>query len=190
MPWGHVYQWAGSLPCKDSALGHGTWGFLCLRLSPFPGQADSAWPSHLTSIPVLGQTYPVALISCPTCLLRAVQFSGASGQSSGFQPGDVWPCLDILNCHNSGEGAVGMYTLLYSKWSSKDRLCSTGNSAQCYVAAWMAEEFVGDWRHACLWLSFFAVHLKLSQRCLSVILQYRVKSLKKHKNQKNHQFLL
>lgn len=73
-----------------------------------PSQADSAWPSHLTSIPVLGQTYPVALISCPTCLLRAVQFSGASGQSSGFQPGDVWPCLDILNCHNSGEGAVGI----------------------------------------------------------------------------------
>ena len=70
---------------------------------PSQDRLDPGWPDH----PILGQTYPVALISCPTCLLRAVQFSGALGQSSGFQPGDVWPCLDILNGHNSGEGAVG-----------------------------------------------------------------------------------
>ena len=42
-----------------------------------------------------------------------------------------------------GEGivrkfGVDMYMLLYLKWiTSKDLRCSTGNSAQCYVAAWM-----------------------------------------------------
>ena len=42
-----------------------------------------------------------------------------------------------------GEGEVrdfgkAMYTLLYLKWiTNKDLLCSTWNSAQCYVPAWM-----------------------------------------------------
>ena len=40
-----------------------------------------------------------------------------------------------------------------------------GNSAQCYVAAWMGGEFGGEWIHVYVWLSPFAVHLKLSQRC-------------------------
>ena len=49
-----------------------------------------------------------------------------------------------------GDGIVrqfglGMDTLLYLKWiSSKDLLQSTGNSAQCYVAAWMGGEFGGE----------------------------------------------
>ena len=31
-----------------------------------------------------------------------------------------------------------IYTLLYLKWiTNKNLLCSTGNCAQCYVAAWM-----------------------------------------------------
>ena len=44
-----------------------------------------------------------------------------------------------------GRGVVrefGMCTLLYLKWiTNKDLLHSTGNSAQCYVAAQMREEF-------------------------------------------------
>ena len=53
-----------------------------------------------------------------------------------------------------GEGKEGMvrevlmdmYTLLYLKQvTNKDLLYSTGNSAQCYVAAWMGEEFEGEW---------------------------------------------
>ena len=46
-----------------------------------------------------------------------------------------------------GEGIVrelGMdaYTLLYLKWiTNKDLLYSTGNSAHCYVAAWMGRKF-------------------------------------------------
>ena len=42
-------------------------------------------------------------------------------------------------------------------------LNSTGNSAQCYVAAWMGGESGGEWIHVYVWLSPFPVHLKLSQ---------------------------
>ena len=42
---------------------------------------------------------------------------------------------------NRGLG-IDMYTLLYLKWmTGRDLLCSTENSAQCYVAAWMGGEF-------------------------------------------------
>ena len=70
-----------------------------------------------------------------------------------------------------GEGVVrefgmDMYTLLYLKWvTNKDLQYSTGNSAQCYVAAWMGEEFGGEWVYVHVWLSPFPVHLKLSQQC-------------------------
>ena len=41
-----------------------------------------------------------------------------------------------------------MYTLLYSKWiTSKYLLFSTGNSAQCYVPAWMG---AGFWERMCV----------------------------------------
>ena len=49
--------------------------------------------------------------------------------------------------------------------TNKDLLSSTGNSDQCYVAAWMWGEFGGGWIHVCVCLSPFAVHLKLSQHC-------------------------
>ena len=67
-----------------------------------------------------------------------------------------------------GEGAirefgVDMYTLLYLKWiTNKDLPHSTGNHAQCSVAAWMGGEFGGELVYVCLWLSSFVVHLKLS----------------------------
>ena len=52
-------------------------------------------------------------------------------------------------------------------FNNKDLLYSTGNSAQCYMAAWMGGEFGGGWIHAHAWLSSFAAHLKLliSQHC-------------------------
>ena len=62
------------------------------------------------------------------------------------------------------ESGMDMYTLLYLKWiTNKDLLCSTGNSAQCYVAAWMGGELGGEWIHVNVSLSSFPVHLKLSQ---------------------------
>ena len=46
------------------------------------------------------------------------------------------------------EFEIHMYTLLYLKWiTNKDLLWSTGNSAQCYVAAWMGGEFGGERIH-------------------------------------------
>ena len=67
------------------------------------------------------------------------------------------------------ELGMDMYTLLYLKWvNNRDLLYSTWNSAQCYVASWMGEEFGGEWIHVYVWLSPFAVHLKLSQHCLLI----------------------
>ena len=66
-----------------------------------------------------------------------------------------------------GEGVVrkfGMdkYTVLHLKWiTNKDLLYSTWGSAQYYLAAWMGGEFWGI-MNTCLWLSSFAIHLKLS----------------------------
>ena len=47
------------------------------------------------------------------------------------------------------EFGMDTYTLLYLKWiTNKDLLYSTGNSAQCYVAAWMGGGLQGEWIHA------------------------------------------
>ena len=70
-----------------------------------------------------------------------------------------------------GEGIVRelgkvIYTLLRSKWIiNKDLLYSTGNSAQCYMAAWMGGEFEEEWIHEYAWLSCSTVRLKLLQHC-------------------------
>ena len=64
------------------------------------------------------------------------------------------------------EFGTDIYILLQLKQITKhDLLYSTGNSAQCHMAAWMAGEFGGEWIHVYVWLSHFAVHLKLSQHC-------------------------
>ena len=73
--------------------------------------------------------------------------------------------------------------MLYLKWiTNKDLLYSTGNSAQCYVAARMGREFGGEWKHVYVWLSPFAVHLKLLQHCQWTISQYKIESSKEKKN--------
>ena len=61
---------------------------------------------------------------------------------------------------------MDIYTLLYLKWIiNKDLLYSTGNSVQCYVAAWMGGELGGEWIRVYAWVSPFAVHQKLLQHC-------------------------
>ena len=48
-----------------------------------------------------------------------------------------------------------MSTLLCLKWiTNKILLYSTGNSAQCYVAAWRGEEFGGEWIHVYVMTEF------------------------------------
>ena len=59
-----------------------------------------------------------------------------------------------------------MYTPLYLKWiTNKDLSYNTGNTARCYMAAWMGREFGGKWIHMYVWSSPFDEHLKLSQHC-------------------------
>ena len=75
------------------------------------------------------------------------------------------------------ESEMDMYTLLYLKWvTNKELLSSTWDAAQCYVAAWMGGESGGDQIHVFVWLSPFAVHLKLSQHRSLAIFQHKVKS--------------
>ena len=58
------------------------------------------------------------------------------------------------------EFGMDMNTLVYLKWiTNKDLLCSTGNSAQRYVAAWMGGEFGREWIHVYVCLSPFALLL-------------------------------
>ena len=46
------------------------------------------------------------------------------------------------------EFGIDVYTLLCLKWiTNNDLLYSTGNSAQCYVAAWRGGKFGGGWIH-------------------------------------------
>ena len=67
------------------------------------------------------------------------------------------------------EFGMDMYTMLYLKGiTNKELLYSKGNSYQCYVAAWMGVEFGGEWIHVYVWLSPFAIHLKLPQHCLLI----------------------
>ena len=64
------------------------------------------------------------------------------------------------------EFRMDRYTLLYLKWiTNKDLLYSTGNSAQCYGAAWMWVGFGGIRINEYVCVSPFALHLKLSQYC-------------------------
>ena len=52
-----------------------------------------------------------------------------------------------------GEFEINMYTLLHlQRITNKDLLYSTGNSAQCYVAAWMGGEYPVCFK---LWATFF-----------------------------------
>ena len=62
------------------------------------------------------------------------------------------------------EFGMDMCTQLYLQWiTNKDLLYRIWNSAQCYVAAWMGRDFGGERICVYVWLSPFAVHLKLSQ---------------------------
>ena len=64
------------------------------------------------------------------------------------------------------EFGLDVYTRLYLKWTTnRGLLWSTGNPAQCYVVAGRGGEFGGERIRGYAWLSPFAVHLKLSQRC-------------------------
>ena len=73
-------------------------------------------------------------------------FCVSYGGGESFRKGEIWP----LKNHPI---------------TNKDLLYSTGNSTRCCTAAWMGGKSRGEWIHVYVWLSPFAVHLKLSQHC-------------------------
>ena len=74
------------------------------------------------------------------------------------------------------ESGMDMDTLLYLTWrTSKDLLDSTGDSAQCHVAAWMGGEFRGEWVHVHVRLSPLSVCLTPSQHSYSAKPKYKIK---------------
>ena len=66
------------------------------------------------------------------------------------------------------EFGMDRYTLLYLKWiTNKDLLYSTGNSAQCHVAAWIGGEIEGECIHVYVCLSPCAVLLRLNHNIVN-----------------------
>ena len=61
-----------------------------------------------------------------------------------------------------GECNVHVHTALFKMDSHQAPTVWQGNSVQCYVVTWMGGEFGEGWIHVQVWLSPFAVHLKLS----------------------------
>ena len=75
-------------------------------------------------------------------------------------------CVHTTDLENELDLGKVTDTLLYLKWiTNKDLLYSTGNSAPCYVAAWMGEGLGAEWIPVYIWLSPFTVCLKLLQHC-------------------------
>ena len=57
------------------------------------------------------------------------------------------------------EFGIDTYIPLFLKWiTNKVLLCSTGNLAQCYVAAWMEGELRGEEIHVHVWMSSIHVY--------------------------------
>ena len=73
-----------------------------------------------------------------------------------------------------------MYTPLRLQWmSDRDLPHSAGSSLQCHVAACMGGKFGREWIHVYVWLSPFAVHLKLWQTLLISYMPIQNLKLKK-----------
>ena len=70
---------------------------------------------------------------------------------------------------DGGKGQLGVWeghvlTAVF-KWTASRTHCSTGDSAQCSVVAWMGGRHEEEWIHAHIWLSPFTVYLKPLQHC-------------------------
>ena len=75
-----------------------------------------------------------------------------------------------------------MCILLYLKWiTNKDYCIAQGTLPNVMWQPGWKRSLGGEWIHVYVWLSPFAVYLKLSQHCYSAILQYKIKNLKEKK---------
>ena len=71
----------------------------------------------------------------------------------------------VARGRDEGKGGAGwgvsdghVHTAIFKVGNQHGPAISTGNSAQCHVAAWMGGEFGGKWIHVCVWLSPFTVN--------------------------------
>ena len=62
--------------------------------------------------------------------------------------------------------------------TNKDLLYDTGNSAQCYVAAWMGREWGGEWTGICM-AELLCCAPETITTLLIGLLKYKIKGLKK-----------
>ena len=154
-----------------------TWTYLQNRLTDFmnlwlPGWSDFTFTFHFHALEKEMTTHS-------SILAWRIPGTGEPGGLPSMGSHRVrhdWSDLAAAAGWKDGEGTVkesglSMNTLLYLKWIINKVLSyNTGNSIQCYIAAWMGEELGGDQTYACVLLSPFAVHLKPSQHCSSAIL--------------------
>ena len=77
----------------------------------------------------------------------------------------VYGCQGRRMWRKDREFGINMYTLLYLKQITNEVVMYSTGTVQCYVTAQMGEEFRGEWIHVYVWLSPFAVSLKLLQHC-------------------------
>ena len=87
--------------------------------------------------------------------------------------------LMVTSREGRGEGIVSefgmdMYTRLNLKWITNKDLQGELCSMFLWQPGWEGK-FGGEQIHVYVWLSPFAVHLKLSQHCLSAIPQCKIK---------------
>ena len=77
-----------------------------------------------------------------------------------------------------GEFGIDIYTLLHLKWTTnKDLLYSSGDPAQCHVAAWMGGEFGGEWPHViCMAESLCCPPETITTLSANRLPQYKLKS--------------
>ena len=70
---------------------------------------------------------------------------------------NLWLLAERLGIGIDWEFGMDLYTLLYLKQiTKKDLRYSTGNSVQCYLAAWVGGQSGGEWIHLYVQLSPFA----------------------------------
>ena len=100
--------------------------------------------------------------------LREVTYLLQAFTDQSLDPDHLTPRAFTLKHYPECPSKFGMdmYALLYLKWiTNMDLSYGTWYSAQCYMAGCMGGDLGEEWIHVHVWLSLFAVHLKLLQRC-------------------------
>ena len=84
------------------------------------------------------------------CSILCINLMVTRGKDGGRESQGVW----------DGRGHTAVF---HMENRQRPAAASSGNSAQCHVAAWMGGEFGGEWIHVYVWLSLVAVPLNISQ---------------------------